>query len=322
MIKKIVILLILILPILMNSTEVFLDYFPMAIGEGTAGNINSSMIETPLFFYNPAVNSGKIKSFIAYEHKFLLNNLTHYNSVIITIPVAKSFGIGLGYINQNIDNIPIFPEFPDNIDSIDFVPQGYFSDNAHAAYLNLAYTFIPQGYSLFELSGGINIKYIIHQIYTNTGMGSGIDAGMNALFYIDRINFKCKGKLNYFLVIKDIGSTVIKWDTPSENRDERKYAAITGIGYSIDVDAIMTQIDIEMNAAYGNEKKIGLSLNCTYNNLVGIYGGINYRNTMGGYEISDPAAGVSLYSSGFEVYYSLSYQELGLNHSVSLGYSL
>ncbi len=322
MIKKTIILLILILPLLMNSTEVFLDYFPMAIGEGTAGNINTSMTETPLFFYNPAINSNSIKSFIAYEHKFLLNNLTHYNSVIITIPVAKTFGIGLGYINQNIDNIPIFPEFPNNIDSIDFTPIGYFTDNAHAVYLNLAYTFIPQGYRLFELSGGINIKYIIHQIYTNTGMGSGIDAGINGLFYLERINFKYKGMLSYFLVLKDIGSTIVKWDTPSENRDERKYTAITGIGYSINIDAIMTKVGVELNAAYGNEQKAGISINCTYNNLIGIYGGINYRKVLNIYEISDPAGGISLYTNGFEVYYSLSYQELGFNHSVSLGYSL
>lgn len=306
----------------MNSTEVFLDYFPMTIGEGTAGNISSAMIETPIFFYNPATNSNSIKSFVAYEHKFLLNNLCNYNSAIIVAPITKTFSIGVGYINQNIDNIPIFPEFPNNIDSIDFTPQGYFSDNAHAAYFNLAYTFIPQGYRLFELTGGINIKYIVHQIYTNTGMGSGIDAGINASFYLERINYKCKGILNYFLVLKDIGSTVIKWDTPNDYRDERKYTAITGIGYSINIDAIMTKISTELNAAYGNEKKAGFSLNCVYNNLIGIYGGFNYRNTLNVYEISDPAGGVSLYFKGFEIYYSISYQELGLNHSVSLGYSL
>ena len=317
--KNIFIILI-ICPIFLFSTESFLDIYMFSSGEANAGNTFSSTGDY-IAVNNPAGNLNVMTFKMLYEHKFLMDNISSYNAASVTIPIFNTISTGISYINQNIDNIPIYGEYPGNPDSLDFEPLGYFSDNAHAFYFNIAYTYVPSLYTVYELAVGTNIKYIYHNIYNNTGMGSGFDIAADLLLYMNRINYKWIGLMDFFIIMQDVGTTEIKWNTASENIDQRGYQLVTGIGYSLPDDVLKTEFNTEVNAKYGRNNGMGAAISMNYNNMAGITTGINYEEGLNNYSFSEPRAGVFILFSGFEVHYSISSSELGLNHSVTVGYS-
>lgn len=313
---------ILLIPVILTAQEAFLDMNAFSFGEAAGGNCYSGIVPSAgNIFYNPAVAAGKSTS-ILYEHKFLFDNISSYNAAAVSIPLTYSLNTGVGYINQNIEDIPIYPEFPSDPDSVNFEPLGYFSDNAHAFFVNISYTHIPSAYAPYEITGGINVKYIIHSIYTSTGMGTGIDAGLSMLFYMNRINHLLNGRAVLFVAGNDVGATAVKWNTVSEHTDSRPYTAVAGIGYSVDVDEIKSAISAELNGKFGKRNGAGFSADIMFNDIIGIFSGINYEKGYDAYMFNFEGAGIRIYFAGFELMYSMSGNDIGLNHSITAGYSL
>lgn len=304
------------------AQESFLDLNAFSYGEASGGNCYSGIIgSSGNMIYNPAVNADIIGG-IVYEHKFLFGNISSYNAAAITIPITDAVNTGAGYINQNIDNIPVYPEFPTDPDSVDFEPLGYFSDNAHAFFVNISYTHRPSAYAPYEITGGINVKYIIHNIYNSTGMGAGLDGGINMLFHLSRLNYRLDGKAIIFIAVNDIGSTSVKWSTASEITEKRQYTLTAGLAYRLPVDLLRTVINTEINGKYGSKKGMGMSADILFNDMIGIFTGINYIQSHDNYAFEYEGAGIRLRFSRFELMYGISNNEIGINHSVTVGYSL
>ncbi len=126
-----------------QATEPVLEQYPSSVGEGSSGNI-IDIENCASFFYNPAA-AAQDRNALMYEHKFLMGNISQFNSVFLNLPFS-AVNIGLGYVNQLISRIPIYPEYPSDPDSVSFDPEGYFSDISNVFMLNAASRYAPTYY--------------------------------------------------------------------------------------------------------------------------------------------------------------------------------
>ncbi|MFO8062346.1 MAG: hypothetical protein R6U31_05415 [bacterium] len=324
--KRILLLLSLILFItgLYPDTEGILEIYPTSAGMAMSGNtISSEFAGYGVFFYNPALRHKDHSMSIYYEHKFLTGNLSQYNSAFITLPSIKNINAQIGYLNQIIGDIPVYPEFPTDVDSVDFDPLGYFSDNANIILFNIGYDLDPGEYSVYDISAGFNIKYIYHRIYDYTGQGSSIDAGSIVRLYPGRFTSKIGGVIKWSLVVKNPGGLSVKWDTPSATVNRRNMNIFTGLGYSNEIRMIDSEVYTEVNYSTAENAMLGISGGLTFRQFISVYSGLNIRKDYSDdYAISAPGGGISISTIGFDVYYSISGSDLGMNHSIGIGYSL
>lgn len=326
--KRIVLLMMLLLFFLLTGiygdTEGILEIYPTSAGMAMSGNaMSSEFAGYGIFFYNPALRYKDHSMSIYYEHKFLTGNLSQYNSAFITLPSIKNINAQIGYLNQIIGDIPVYPEFPSDEDSLDFDPLGYFSDNANIVLFNIGYELEPGEYSLYDLSAGINIKYIYHRIYDYTGQGSSVDAGSIVRLYPGRITSGMGGVIKWSFVVKNPGGLSVKWDTPSATVNKREMNISTGLGYSNEIGAIDSEVFTEVNYSTAENAMFGISGGLIFRKFIGIYSGLNInKDYTSAYAISVPGVGISISTIGFDIYYSISGSDLGLNHSIGIGYSL
>lgn len=303
-----------------ENTEAFLNYYPTSFGEGTAGAIiASSYAEHGSFYYNPA-SSSSLKGFsLLYEHKFLLSNLSQYNSLFIYMPSLYGVNIGLAYINQYISRIPIYPEYDS---TASFIPEGYFSDNANCFIFNISYGFLEDIYSAFRADAGLNVKMIYHTIYENTGTGAGIDIGFRGEADLSRIKSGMNGRLDFALGADDISGTSVVWDTDSKYRSSRGASIKAGLGYEADIKSISSTARFETDITRSfSITKAGASFIYDFNRSFALYCGTDYIfGSNGGF--ADSGAGARIKLIGISLSYAVSKYDLGINHSVSVSYSL
>lgn len=296
-------------------TEPVLEQYPSSIGEGSSGNIIDSD-DCASFFYNPAA-AMQNRNTVMYEHKFLMGNISQYNSVFLNLPFS-TVNVGLGYVNQLISRIPIYPEYPSDPDSVSFNPEGYFSDISNVFMLNAAYRYAPSYYSPYVLRAGINVKYIYHTIYDKTGMGAGIDAGLAGDVDFGRLFNRGAGTLSLLISLNDIGGTAVKWNTDSEHSDSRGMQFRADLVYANTIfDNYYTQI--ELNYKSNNDALAGIGALARLNSILSIYAGTDIDS---GFSFIRPGVGASVSLIGFDIAYGISRNGLGVNHSVSVKYSL
>lgn len=307
-----------------GDTEAILEIYPTSAGMAMSGNaISSEFAGYGFFFYNPALKYKAHSMSIYYEHKFLTGNLSQYNSAFIALPSIKNVNVQIGYLNQIIGDIPEYPEYPSDEDSLDFDPLGYFSDNANIVLFNIGYAHESGDYSLYDISAGINIKYIYHRIYDYTGQGSSLDAGSIVRFYPGLLAPKIGGVIKWSFVVRNPGGLSVKWDTPSATVNKRAMNIFTGLGYSNEIRMIDSEVFSEINYSNAENTMLGISGGLIFRQFIGIYSGLNViKDCTGAYVISAPGAGISISTIGFNIYYAVSGSDLGLNHSIGIGYSL
>lgn len=306
---------IILIPFVMLSAqnaEPVLDLYPSAVSEGSSGNI---LLESnpSSFFFSPAFPlSGDIS--MMYEHKFLMSNISQYNSVFAVLPFSR-INIGLGYINQLISGIPEYPEYPDDPDSVSFEPLGHFSDMSNAFLLNASYMFTPSYYSPYRFSAGLNLKYIYHTIYEATGMGAGVDAGAGAEADLERL-FGINLRTAIYISMTDIGGTKISWNTQSNHEDTRNmlFRADLVLAGNINYD---TEAAIEM--VYMSSGVFGIGTAVTMSRVFSVYAGTDISS---GLDMIRPGIGASVNLIGLELAYGISSNDIGINHSVSIKYTL
>ena len=297
-----------------NNVETFLDINPGVIGEAMNGGLIA--MNQNIFYYNPSISIND-KISIEYEHKFLMNNISQYNSVFFSLPLMEKINIGLGYISQYISDIPIYPEYSSNVS---FIPEGYFNDLANAFLFNFSYSYIPSIYSVYTIDAGLNLKYIYHKIYEYSGIGSGLDMGISANVYLNRISDALDGKLRYSIVIDNIGDMRIVWDTPSNHEDIKNMIIKTGVSYIYNISVLKSSLNIEVNYKKNEDISIyGLSILIDYNNLIDIFSGFNNEKDIN-YTINKPGIGASINIYDFHVMYGISVNDLGYNHSIGVKY--
>ncbi|MGE3062608.1 MAG: hypothetical protein AB7T10_03145 [bacterium] len=306
-----------------DYAETFLSLNPGVLGEGARGSLITFADEfNPMFYFNPA-NSSTLENsrfFLSYEHKFLFSNNSQYNSASIVMPSVKSVRFGLGYINQLISGIPIYPEYSD---SVSFEPTGYFSDNANCILINASYIYADEPLKRFSLSGGLNIKPIIHKIYENTGIGAGIDAGVNAAYYFNTFSQSNPSKASFGFSLSDIGGTRVKWDTDSNTVDIRKIKINAALSYMVKLSVVKSEIFYEAGWTDADEGKLLSSLIYRYNEMAGVFCGITHLlNATDGEQERSYGAGCFIDVLGFGIYYSVSTGELGFSHSVGARYRI
>ncbi len=326
--KKLLTILIFIFSIIIfaqNNTESFLDWNVSPIGEGTSGNIIASFYNSN-FVYNPAIISKYSKIFIEYEHKFLMSSLSQYNSIFFFAPVYNNVGMGLGYINQIINDIPEYPEYNDSLMNADpqtfFAPISYFTDFANAFYFNISYFYNKDDYSKYNINVGINIKYIYHSIYDYTGTGTGIDIGIGIDSDLNRLMSSLKGKIRYSIVLEDVGNTNIVWDTPSSHNDERKMRIKTGLAYNLFINKINSDFNIEIDYKRIDDLSVfGQSLIYNFDNMLYIYYGFNIYKDID-ITVNTPSFGAGVSVLNFDVHFGMSSNDLGYNYSIGIKYSL
>ncbi|MDD3804378.1 MAG: hypothetical protein PHW02_08360 [bacterium] len=303
--------------------ESFLSLNVSPFGEGARGFIVAFADEyNPMFYFNPANSSTSENSklFLNYEHKFLYSNNSHYNSVAIVMPSVNSMRFGIGYVNQLISSIPIYPEYSD---TVSFEPQGFFSDNANCILINASYIYYDEPLDRFSLSAGLNIKPLFHTIHENSGIGAGIDAGINAVYFLPYSSSGSLSKLSLGIAITDVGGTKIKWDTDSNTVDIREMQFKTGFSFAADVKSINSEFFFETGWHSEDNGKIGASVIYRYNKTSGIFCGMTHlTSAIETQQERSYGAGCFIDVLGLGIYYSMSTGELSLSHSVGARYRI
>ncbi|MEO0288661.1 MAG: hypothetical protein ABIN00_03405 [candidate division WOR-3 bacterium] len=319
--RKILIFFIISLNLKIFSSD-FLSILPTPVGEGGKGAVLTfSSSRLPLFYFNPSNSSNMFgqprKSFVLfYEHKFLFSNISDYNNFSFLLPEIKGVNFGFQVLNQNINDIPIYPEYSD---SVSFVPEGFFSDNCFAGIFNFSYrTNGHKDENFYEWSFGGNIKSLYQKLYTNRGIGFGIDLGITVKFSFDHFKSKIPGIFSFSFVYKDVAKTRIVWDTDSNTVNLIKDRFFTALSYSIDIHKIKSNIFSEVSYDL-NDKKLMTSLIYTYSNIIGFNIGYN-QNLFERSDIKNTGFGVFLNILNGSIYYSLSIFEIGNTNSIGISY--
>lgn len=301
----------------------FLDLSHTTLGEGTRGAVVTlSGDYGPGFFYNPANSSSmkETKLIIDYEHKFLFSNNSHCNSASLILPSVRSMRFGVGFISQLISGIPIYPEYSD---TVSFEPEGYFSDNAVCVLLNGSYIYADAPLNRFTLSAGANVKPIYHSIYENRGIGAGLDAGVNASYFLPASPLVEDNKISAGVSLTDAGGTRVKWDTDSLTTDIRGMQTMAALSWSASFSKIKSDLFVETGWRSRDGGIISASVIYGYNRTAGLYGGFTQLlNSEEGVQERTYGGGCFIEVLNFGIYYSLSAGELGLSHSVGAKYRL
>ncbi len=220
---------------------------PLGMGgayAGVAGSVDA-------IYWNPAGLANLNELEVAMMHAFLYEGLAYYDNASAAIPLPNGVTIGLNWTRLTVDDIPYFseehlvgttvdirssyldlhlPGTPDaNFRSTDDLFQFSFSKNVHRD-LNLGWYFFELP---VDLNFGGNIKYIKREMYDYLGTGTGLDLAtyfrtdMAVLFDRDWM-----GHLSAGLNFRDLGGTVITWNTPADHEDEVLFT--TKFGLAVD----------------------------------------------------------------------------------------
>lgn len=176
------------------------------------------------------------------EATFMHADLTmdrDYNFVNYAHPLSDSEGrergvVALSHIRFGVDGIPETREASSHIDGVsdyDGKPAtnvneqyepgqpvyifSYFSDTEKATFGSYARKL---GNGIY---GGVNIKYLSHDLFRNSASGWGLDLGFL---------YEANENTMVGLSVRDIGSS-LKWDTDSGHRDNLPTTTTLGVAY-------------------------------------------------------------------------------------------
>ena len=227
-----------------------------------------------------------------------------YNFINMVNPGSR-YSWGLSWIRAGVDSIEKFVIIDPNtvgptgvvgdtdgngkLDFNEVQSAGYFEDKEDCLMASVARQ-VKEGFDV-----GLSIKYLKHELDTNSGDGFGFDLG--ALYDVS-------DRFRMGLVAKDLGAE-LEWDTASGQTDDVPSKLALGCSYKL-WDGALLALDISKVEDMDTEVFVGGE--ALFREKFAIRAGMSDE---------DFTAGAGIMFSGWEIDYAFQEQELGDIHRVS-----
>lgn len=310
------------------SAGAFLTLGVGARAAGVGGAVVACTEDGTSFYWNPSGLSFLSKRTVTMMYASLfgaMDALGSYHTLGYAQPLREGV-LSVAWVRLSVDDIPRFPELKygnseqrtrradDALLQGDGKPIGSFSDHEDALYLsfskmnafdlNIGWQFSKLH---MEMPMGVNLKFIHYALDTSSARGIGMDLGMQVRFGIDELlDHPSLGKIALGLLVRDVASTVITWETRQEDvipSDVRIGAAyIQPLWFTRGQATLMW----ERKTRHGTEQRVGIEY---------VYGDRLVLRT--GYDGVDPVIGIGFRFGAIECDYALSFHDLGAVHRLS-----
>lgn len=207
-----------------------------ALGMGSA--FTALADDSTAAFWNPAGLARLEKPEASFMHADLTMD-RDYNFFNYAHPLKSKDGkdrgvVALSHVRFGVDGIPETRMATSRVDGTDLVGDepatrsdgrygagenvyifSYFSDTEKNTFGTYAKKLSDQFY------GGVNVKYLSHDLFTNSASGWGLDLGFL---------YEACEKTTLGLSVRDLGSS-LKWNTASGHKDEVPVTTAFGVAY-------------------------------------------------------------------------------------------
>ncbi|MCA9734109.1 MAG: hypothetical protein H6696_05295 [Deferribacteres bacterium] len=284
-------------------------------------------VQAPL--WNPAGLAFARRTQGYLSHANLFNDLSVHDFAGVSLELGPGLVAGVNWLRLGIDNIPRFSELQrtyydrliDQQYRSDGVPIDYFSDNENAIIFNIAQAYklnllLGAGLSPIilpvQFSFGLNLKLLNKNLDSATASAQSIDLGLLIHFLEIKQKRFILQKFSIGVVLYDMTSTGLNWDTSSEHKDPIAPSFSFGLGYQRRIfrSAGIFTIAFDKSTRDKNDQKIGLEY--LHKGLVAVRAG-KYNNGW--------AAGAGLRLNKIKIDYAFMGHELGATHRVGGGIS-
>jgi hypothetical protein len=333
-----------LIPISLQSEEIayagsFLELGIGARAIAMGGAFVSVADDGSAFYWNPAGVSTLVQPELFGMYASLFKSLETHHHVGFTRPLHGGASLSLNWIRLSVSDIPRY--FSDNLEYtysyrvneastgasnwqelkerglvLTDDPLGYDSFKNDAFYLTLAKNYkidVDLGWQYFifpaEIPIGVNVKMIRQSLFSRSSSGIGFDLGTMLKFGLDDLfDDNRLGKLAFGIAVKDLLSTKITWNTPTQQTSKIKRSWHLGASYFQPI----SKINGKLLFAYAFETK--------YNNIHHIGIEYNYHDRLAirfGLRNKQFNAGIGIRVLIFNIDYAYRGHELGNSHRIS-----
>lgn len=256
----------------------------LALGSGARGlSLGQAMVASDgdpfSFHWNPAalalVDRRSLSGMASTNFGTLSDPMGSHAHVGFTMPLGQG-NLALNYIRFQVDDIPRFPDYADNqwtfeerrraIEEGGGAPIGSFQSVDQALYFSFAKVNEP----VFEMGWlyrdlpvklpvGLNFKLIRSDLDDDTGIGVGVDAGIQARARIeDLTGLRGLGELALGARFDNFTNTGLKWDG---GQDAVHYYHVLGAAWSSRLGDLGWTASLDFDHHYDTQRHAGLELN-------------------------------------------------------------
>ena len=257
------------------------EFLELGIGARglSMGRAMCSVADSPFaFFWNPAglahVNGVTVCGMAAADFGGPVDALGHYAHLGCSMPIGLA-NLALNYLRFQVQDIPVFADYPESeytfqerraaIEARGGAPLGHFSNVEQALYLSFAKmneTVLNFGWLYHEvplkIPYGLNFKVLGSELYGQSGLGLGVDAGVQVLAGIEDITgFRNSGELGLAARFDNFTNTGLKWDGGT---DAIRYSYVLGASWRNTTGALSWTLSHDVDYRYDITQGSGLEI--------------------------------------------------------------